>query len=88
MALGTPGLIKRIAADRALITKNGGIDFNSVNLGLVIKRDGKGVPLPLAQQDMAQLSRILGFEAEIVSIKPAINVPIINELQQKLQSVS
>jgi CheY-like chemotaxis protein len=66
-------------------TPTGGIDFNSVNLNLQIKRDGKGVPLPLAQQDMAQLSRIQGFEPEIIEIKPALNVPIISELQQKLQ---
>jgi hypothetical protein len=59
----------------------GGIDFNSANLDLQIKRDGHGVPLPLAQQDMAQLSRIQGFEPEIIEIKPAVNVPIISELQ-------
>jgi hypothetical protein len=66
----------------------GGIDFNSANLNLQIKRDGNGVPLPLAQQDMAQLSRIQGFEPEIIEIRPAVNVPIISELQQKLQSSS
>jgi len=69
--------------DREL--KKGGIDFNSANLALQIKRDGKGVPLPLSQQDMAQLSAISGFEPQIIEIKPALNVPIISELQQKLQ---
>jgi hypothetical protein len=64
----------------------GGIDFNSVNLNLQIKRDGRGVPLPWPKQDMAQMSRIQGFEPEIIEIKPAINVPIITELQQKLQT--
>ena len=59
----------------------GGIDFNSANLTLQIKRDGRGVPLPLARQDMAQLSRIQGFEPEIIEIEPAVNVPIISELQ-------
>ena len=44
----------------------GGIDFNSANLNLQIKYDGRGVPLPLAQQDMAQLSAIQGFEPEIL----------------------
>ena len=66
----------------------GGIDFNSSNLNLQIKRDGRGVPLPLAQQDMAQLSAIQGFEPEILEIKPAINLPILTELQQKLQPSS
>lgn len=65
---------------------NGGIDFNSANLAMIIKHDGKGVPLPLAQQDMAQLSRIQGFDPEIIAIKPALHVPIMSELQQKLQS--
>ena len=64
----------------------GGIDFNSANLSLQIKRDGRGVPLPLALQDMAQLSRIQGFVPEIIEIKPAGNLPILSELQQKLQS--
>jgi len=29
------------------------------------------ITLPLAQQDMAQLSRIQGFEPEIIEIKPS-----------------
>ena len=66
----------------------GGINFNSANMDFQIKRDGRGVPLPMVQQDMAQLSSIQGFEPEITAIKPAINVPIINELRQKLQSSS
>jgi len=37
---------------------------------------------------MAQLGRIQGFEPEIIEIKPAVNVPIISELQQKLQAFS
>jgi hypothetical protein len=66
----------------------GGIDFNAVNLNLQIKRDGKGVPLPIARQDMAQLSRIQGFEPEIIEIKPVVNLPILSELRQKLQASS
>ncbi len=66
----------------------GGIDLNSANLNLEIKRDGRGVPLPLADQDMAQLSRIQGFEPEIIDIRPAADLPILRELQQKLQSAS
>jgi len=66
----------------------GGIDLNSANLNLQIKRDGKGVPLPMAQQDMAQLMQIQGFVPVIIEIKPAVNLPIISELQQKLQLTS
>ena len=68
------------------IKRQGGIDFNAANLHLQIKRDGRGVPLPLDRQDMAQLNNIQGFVPEIIEIKPAVNVPIMNELRQKLQS--
>ena len=61
----------------------GGIDLNSANLAMVIKRDGKGVPLPLAQQDMAQLGRIDGFQATIIEIKPIMTLPMFNEPRVK-----
>jgi DNA-binding response OmpR family regulator len=64
----------------------GGIDFNAANLNLRIKRDGRGVPLPLSQQDMNQLLQIQGFVPVIVEIQPAVNLPILSELQQKLQA--
>jgi CheY-like chemotaxis protein len=64
----------------------GGIDLNSANLNLQIKRDGKGVPLPLAQQNMNRLMQIQGFVPEIIEIRPAVNVPIMSELRQKLQT--
>jgi hypothetical protein len=51
-------------------TDLGGIDLNAANMNFMIKRDGNGVPLPLAQQDMAQLSRIKGFVPKILDIKP------------------
>jgi hypothetical protein len=55
-------------------------------MNLLIKRNGRGVALPLIQQDMAQLSRIQGFDPEIIEIGPALNLPILSELHQKLQS--
>lgn len=64
----------------------GGIDFSSANLAMNIKRDGKGVPFPIAQQDMAQLSQIQGFVPTILEIKPNVVLPIFSELRQKLQS--
>ena len=84
-AMKTPSAIKEGHAVLASVLK-GGIDFNAANLAMVIKRDGHGVPLPLAQQDMAQLSRLQGFDAQIIEIRPAIDVPIISELEQKLQT--
>ncbi len=53
------------------IPVNGGIDLNSANLDMqIIKRDGNGVPLPISQQDMAQLSQISGFVPRILEIRP------------------
>jgi len=57
-------------------------------LNIQIKRDGRGVPLPLARQDMAQLSHIQGFVPEVIEIKSAVNLPFLNELEQKLQGLS
>jgi len=88
--------IKISIKDKALMTilptisakspVQGGIDFNAAHMGMQIKRDGRGVVLPINQQDMAQLNSIQGFIPEIIEISPAVNVPIINELQQKLQT--
>ena len=68
-------------AQAANLKAPGGIDLNSANLNLQIKRDGRGVPLPLAQQDMAQLSRIQGFEPVILEIKPASQTALFSQLQ-------
>ncbi len=53
---------------------------------VLIAVPAKGMTVPLTTQDMAQLSRIQGFIPDIIDITPAVNVPIISELQQKLQS--
>ncbi len=78
--------LKSLGGDSAML--NGGIDLNAANLDLEIKRDGRGVPLPWSKQDMAQLSRIEGFVPVIIDIKPVSELPLLNELQQKLQSLS
>ena len=49
---------------------DGGIDMNSANMAMAIKRDGRGVVLPLDQQDLAQLSLAQGFDPDIIAIKP------------------
>ena len=89
----TSVLAQGFIKDKALITVEkesplGGIDFNSANMNFQIKRDGRGAPLPLLQQDMAQLSLIHGFIPKILEITPAVNLPIISEIQQKLQPSS
>jgi len=58
----------------------GGIDFNSANLNLQIKRDGKGVPLPISQQNLESI-HIDGLIPVIIEIKPAVDSPLLSELQ-------
>jgi len=53
----------------------GGIDLNPALLDLQIKRDGKGIPLPLNQQPILQM-RIEGFFPVIIDVVP-INLPVI-----------
>jgi len=66
---------------KALINNPGGIDMNSANLNLRIRRDGNGVPLPASQQDLAQLSNIEGLVPDILSIEPASQTPLFAKLQ-------
>jgi transcriptional regulator with XRE-family HTH domain len=71
--------------NKAMIAVNplGGIDMNAAHLKMQIKRDGRGVPLPFAQQDMAQLSHLQGFYPVILSITSAANTSLLSELQIK-----
>jgi len=71
--------------DVAMVSHNdmatkGGIDLNSANLAMIIKRDGHGVQMPLSQQDLAQLSNIEGLDPVILSIKPASQTALFSEL--------
>jgi hypothetical protein len=50
----------------------GGINFDPTNMNLQIKRDGRGVPLPLPQQNLEQIN-IEGLFPVIINIVP-INV--------------
>ena len=47
----------------------GGIDFDPTNMNLQIKRDGRGVPLPLPQQNFEQIN-IQGLSPVIINIMP------------------
>ena len=58
----------------------GGIDFNAAHLKMQIKRDGNAVPLPYAQQDMAQITQIEGLEPILLSIKPAKQTQLFSQL--------
>jgi len=58
----------------------GGIDFNSANLNLQIKRDGKGVPLPISQQNLDNI-HLNGLIPVILDIKPATGASLLSQLQ-------
>ena len=62
----------------------GGIDLNGANLNLQIKRDGKGVPLPIDQQDLNNI-HIDGLIPVIIEIKPAMDTPLLSQLQGGLE---
>ncbi len=66
------------AADTAESGKKGGIDLNSANLNLQIKRDGAGVPLPVKMQDLENI-KIDGLIPEILLIQSVTNLPILGQ---------
>ncbi len=66
--------------ENAPLANPGGIDMNAANLNLQIKRDGKGIPLPIAQQNLENI-RIDGLVPIILEIKPALATPLLSELQ-------
>ncbi|HSV43286.1 MAG TPA: HPr family phosphocarrier protein, partial [Candidatus Bathyarchaeia archaeon] len=55
----------------------GGIDFNPALFDLEIKRDDKGVPLPIEMQSVPELNNIQGFVPVILEITPATNLPML-----------
>lgn len=57
----------------------GGIDLNSANLAMTIKRDGNGIPI-FSRQDLARFSDIEGLDPVILSIKPASQTALFAEL--------
>jgi len=65
----------------------GGIDFNAAHLRLQIKRDGKGVPLPISQQDLENI-KIDGLVPIIIDIRPANSVPIFSQLQNSVKTAN
>ncbi len=56
----------------------GGIDFAQANLNMQIRRDGKGVPLPVSQQNLDNI-RIDGLVPVILNIQSAVGVPLFTE---------
>jgi len=75
------GEAQEVLADYAMViggkkTKVGGINLNAAMLDLQIRRDGKGIPLPIVNQPMGDM-KIDGFLPIIIDITPVINVPLL-----------
>ena len=70
-----------ISADAAVVATKapGGIDMNSANLAMLVKRDGNGVPLPVTKQNLDNV-RLNGLEPRILSIVPATSSPLLADL--------
>ncbi|MCP3683332.1 MAG: hypothetical protein GY861_11645 [bacterium] len=66
--------ITEVATDEAMY---GGIDLNSDQLDLQIKRDSSGVALPLPQQPIEQMN-IEGFLPVIINITPLDTLPLFS----------
>ncbi len=61
----------------------GGIDFNPKALDLNIKRDGKGIPLPVSQQPMEQFMKLDTFAPVIINVAPIQNLPLLLGLKDE-----
>jgi|GEM_PF-6684645 len=55
----------------------GGIDLNPNMMDLKIKRDGRGVPLPMSDQSIEALQQIEGFLPVIINVTPIQNLPML-----------
>jgi|GEM_PF-1744198 len=55
----------------------GGIDLNPQMMNLKIKRDGRGVPLPMSDQSIEALQQIEGFLPVIINVTPVQNLPML-----------
>ncbi|MDO8675618.1 MAG: hypothetical protein Q7K71_05845 [Candidatus Omnitrophota bacterium] len=71
--------------DRAVVVEKdpyGGINLDPAMLNLQIKRDGKGIPLPINQQPIGNM-KIDGFMPVIIKVTPISNLPLLLGLTDK-----
>jgi len=74
------GLVAALNGRMGRPTDVGGIDLNAANMKLLIKRDGKGMILPISQAILNRI-KINGLVPVILSIRPAADTPLMSELQ-------
>jgi hypothetical protein len=72
-----PSFLDQAQSSVSLRKKYGGIDMNAANLDLQLRRDGKGVVLPVSQQDLDNI-RIDGLVPVLLDIKPVTGMALFN----------
>ena len=86
------GEVSKTGTDQAMLGTTGpgqdqvgGIDLNSAYLNLRIRRDGRGIPLPMNQQPMEELMDIPGFMPVIIQMTPVANLPLLLGLEKPVE---
>ena len=64
----------------------GGIDFTRGMLNLEIRRDGKGIPLPVSDQPLDTMN-IEGFFPVIINVTPIPNLPLLMGMKDKSDKI-
>ncbi|MBF0522969.1 MAG: NAD+ synthase [Candidatus Omnitrophica bacterium] len=71
--------VKQNSQDAAMASDTkGGIDFDPSMMNLEIKKDAKGIPLPIYEQPLEEAIKIDGFSPLILAITPINVVELIN----------
>ena len=87
----TPVKKKKSREDRALVVRPGdplgGINFDPAMLNLQIKRDGKGMPLPLNQQPIGNM-KIDGFMPIIIEMHRNVDMRAMTGIDQPALALS
>ena len=65
----------------------GGIDLDPALLDLQIRRDSRGVPLPLPQQPIQNM-KIDGFLPIIINITPVTSLPLLSNVNNPCMEMS
>ncbi|MBF0385887.1 MAG: hypothetical protein HQL27_08460, partial [Candidatus Omnitrophica bacterium] len=71
-----PAMLSKPVDTETLSTPVGGINLNPKIFDLQIKRDGKGIPLPISEQSLENIN-IQGFVPIIINITPINNLPLL-----------
>ncbi|MBZ0165961.1 MAG: hypothetical protein K8I00_04070, partial [Candidatus Omnitrophica bacterium] len=77
----------KVPSDAAVLPANpvGGIDLTPNNLNIEVRRDPKGVPVPLSPQQILDVN-IDGLYPVIINTIPITNVPLLLGIADRVES--